>query len=102
MGSSIVSFILVRFYTELLSTEQYGTIDFLTTLSSMLIPFITLAIVEAVLRFGIDNEDKISVLSNGLLVGIIGNLVAFFIIPLIVGRTASLSYIQEELAKMEN
>ena len=48
MGSSIVSFILVRFYTELLSTEQYGTIDFLTTLSSMLIPFITLAIVEAV------------------------------------------------------
>lgn len=92
MGSSIVSFILVRFYTELLSTEQYGTIDFLTTLSSMLIPFITLAIVEAVLRFGIDNEDKISVLSNGLLVGIIGNLVAFFIIPLIVGRTAYSSY----------
>lgn len=92
MGSSLVSFILVRFYTELLSAEEYGTIDFLTTVSSMLIPFLTLAIVEAVLRFGIDSEDKKSVLSSGLLVTLVGNLFAFLIGPLVINKTTYSNY----------
>lgn len=92
MGSSLVSFILVRFYTELLTIDQYGTIDFLTTLSSMLIPFLTLAIVEAVLRFGIDSDDKRSVLSNGLIVALTGNIIAFAVGPLIICQTAYSDY----------
>lgn len=92
LGSSVVSFVLVRFYTELLTAEQYGTIDFLVTLSSMLIPFLTLAIVEAVLRFGIDSEDKTGVLSSGLKVALIGNFIAFIIGPFIIGNTPYADY----------
>ncbi|MDY3929414.1 MAG: oligosaccharide flippase family protein [Clostridia bacterium] len=75
-GSKILTFLLVRFYTELLSPEEYGIIDLLNTTVSLAFPIVTLCITEAVLRFSIDdisNRDKI--LTNGLLIMILGNLV---------------------------
>lgn len=87
LGSHLISFLLVRFYTELLSSEHYGTIDLMVTTTSMLIPFLTVSIVEAVLRFSIDFTDKKSVLTNGLIVTIVGNLFFCAIGPLLFQNT---------------
>ena len=75
MSSSLISFLLVRFYTELLSAEQYGTIDLITTTASMLIPFFTIAIVEAVLRFSIDSVNREHIFTAGIVISIAGSIV---------------------------
>lgn len=92
MGSSLVSFLLVRFYTELLTAEQYGTVDMMTTTTSMLIPFLTLAIVEGVFRFSIDSNDKASVLSTGLYVTLFGNIIFSIIGRIVLGMTVYAQY----------
>lgn len=52
-GSKVITFLLVRFYTEYLTTSEYGVADVITTTVSLAIPIITLCITEAVLRFSI-------------------------------------------------
>ncbi len=51
LGSKLLKFIIVPFYTYYLSTTQYGTVDTITTTISLLSPFILLGINEAALRF---------------------------------------------------
>ncbi len=59
--TQLISFFLLPLYTALLSTEEYGTVDLVITYSSFLLPFITLALEQALFRFLIDernNKDK--------------------------------------------
>lgn len=72
IGSYLISFVLLRLYTELLTTEQYGIIDFLTVTVSLAIPVFTLSIVEAVFRFSMDDSNMEAVLANGVTVSVIG------------------------------
>ncbi|MBQ4037604.1 MAG: polysaccharide biosynthesis C-terminal domain-containing protein [Clostridia bacterium] len=82
-GSKILSFLFVRFYTELLSVEEYGIIDVFTTTSGLLYPFLTLSIVEAVLRFSIDDEEnRKKTFSLGFFTVLGGNLLLLFALPL--------------------
>lgn len=55
-GSKLFSFFLVPLYTAILSTEEYGNFDFITTTVSLLIPIFTLNISEAALRFLLDKD----------------------------------------------
>ena len=81
-GSKVISFLLVRFYTEFLSLEEYGTIDLLSTTVSLAFPIITLCITEAVLRFSIDdNDNRGKILTNGLFITLLGNLMFVFLAP---------------------
>lgn len=75
VGSSLISFFFVRFYTEFLSQSQYGDIDVMVTTVSLIVPIITLAIVESVLRFSMEKENRIDVLNNGIVVTIVGSIV---------------------------
>lgn len=81
LGSHLITFVLVRFYTELLTSEQYGIVDFVVTTSSMLIPFLTLAITEAVLRFSIDQEEKPSIFTNGIFMAMLGSILFLIVGP---------------------
>lgn len=45
-GSKILSFILIPLYTNLLTTEEYGTYDIYSTTISLLIPILTLNIIK--------------------------------------------------------
>jgi len=85
LGSRIISFILVPFYTFVLTTQQFGTVDLITTAVNMLLPMITLSIFDAVFRFVLDKdtENVDAILTNGILVTIIGSIVACFLIPLL-------------------
>lgn len=83
-GSKIVTFLMVRFYTEVLTAAEYGIIDLLFTTVNLAVPIITLSITEAVLRFSIDDiENRKKSLSYGYLITIVGNLIfilsAFFL-----------------------
>ena len=57
-GSKILSFLLVPLYTAVLSTEEYGTADLVTTTAGLLIYVFTLNIADAVLRFAIDRKNN--------------------------------------------
>lgn len=83
-GSKIVTFLLVRFYTELLTAEEYGALDLINTTVNLAIPIVTLCITEAVLRFSIDDtQNRKKIYSLGLAVGIVGNVVFALTAPLL-------------------
>lgn len=86
-ATKLLSFFLVPLYTSVLTTGQYGTYDLFNTTIGVLIPILTVNILEAVLRFGMDknyNKQAIVTLSgkwliiSTLIVGIIIILNHFF------------------------
>lgn len=74
-GSKILSFLLVPLYTAVLSTQNYGTADLISTTASLLIPILTLSIQDAVLRYALDkNIEKNDVINTALRVVIKGSI----------------------------
>lgn len=57
-GSKFLAFFLVPLYTSVLSTEDYGIADVITTSVTLMIYICTLNIGSAVLRFTLDNQEK--------------------------------------------
>lgn len=55
--TQLVSFLLLPLYTAVLSTAEYGTVDLVITYSTLLLPFVTLALEQALFRFLIDVRD---------------------------------------------
>lgn len=75
-ASKVLSFLLVPLYTSVLTTEEYGVADILTTSINLILPIFTLLVYEAVMRFALDKEsDKKQVFSVGLYTTTIGSLV---------------------------
>lgn len=65
-ATKLISFFLVPLYTAVLTTEQYGTYDLFNTTVGVLIPILSLNILEAVLRFGMDkNYSKDAIITVG-------------------------------------
>ena len=70
-----ISFFLVPLYTRCLTTEDYGIADLLFNTVQIVLPFVTLQIQDAVLRFSMDIKyDKSEVFSNGLSITLKGGL----------------------------
>lgn len=66
-GTKLLTFFLVPLYTSVLSTSEYGTFDIIYTTISLLIPILSVSIVEATLRFSLDkNSDKQEIFSISL------------------------------------
>lgn len=57
--TQFISFFLLPLYTSLLTTEEYGIVDLLNTLVSLLLPIITFQIEQGVFRELIDNREDI-------------------------------------------
>lgn len=53
-SSKLLQFLLIPFYTRVLSNSEYGTIDILQNIATLLIPIISLTISEAVFRYAMD------------------------------------------------
>lgn len=67
IGSKVISVVMVSFYSFMLTPEQFGKIDITQTTISLMFPFVTLCIQEAVLRFCLkSNYSKSEILSNGI------------------------------------
>ena len=68
----ILSFLLVPFYTGILSTAEYGLIDIITTTTSLCLPIFTMNMAEGVMRFTIDNKKDTRYIRFGLFVTSVG------------------------------
>lgn len=53
-----ISFFLVPLYTNCLTTKEYGIVDMIGTTTGLIIPFLTLDINDAVLRFTIEKKTE--------------------------------------------
>lgn len=88
LSTQIVSFLLLRLYTSELTTAEYGTYDFLVTLSTFLLPVITMLMEESMFRFLIDAEDlksKKRVITATVSYTLIGTIVFTIIASIVMG-----------------
>ena len=58
LSTQIISYILLPLYTAKLSPAEYGTYDFVCTISLFLCPIITLLMEESMFRYLIDANNK--------------------------------------------
>ena len=97
IGSKIISFFLIPLYTNYLSTEQYGTVDLITTIATVAVPVITLNIGETLMRFGLDKdadlEKNTQIGSFMLLVAAIIGIIIFPICGHISGVSSYAGYV---------
>lgn len=83
IGSRMISFFLIPLYTNVLTTSQYGTVDLVTTISTVAGPMLTLNIAESVMRFGLDKDaDKEKNTQCGSIVLFIAMIVGVILIPI--------------------
>ncbi|MBD5540669.1 MAG: oligosaccharide flippase family protein [Lachnospiraceae bacterium] len=88
ISTKLVSFFLLPLYTSILTTVEYGVIDYILSVTIILVPFVTLLMDEAIFRYLIDcktEEDKKRVISNSFAI-ILGGIVVFslFAIPILL------------------
>ena len=86
--SKILVFLLVPFYTSVLTTEEYGIADIMQVTLLLLVPALTMNMGEAALRFGIEKEtQRADILRVGLkysglamlIVAVLAGVSAFFV-----------------------
>lgn len=83
IGSKLILFFMVPLYTNYLTAEEFGTADLVFTISQLLIPFVSVVIFDAVLRFGLSKEANAEdVLLVGGIVFLLGSLVTVAVTPL--------------------
>lgn len=88
--TKVLQYFLVPLLTFFLSKEDYGVIDLISTTINLLIPITTLSIIEAVYRFGADeNEDKGKILINGLILWAAG---CFLCLPIFMFVNSYFNY----------
>lgn len=76
IGTKLITFFLVPLYTYVLTTEDYGTADLMSTTVSLLLPILSFNIQDAVLRFSLDEgTDSRAVLSIASKIVAIGSAV---------------------------
>ena len=66
-GTKFLSFLLVPFYTSVLTTAEYGIADIITTTATLMMYICTVNIADAVLRFAIERKkDQSEILVFGI------------------------------------
>lgn len=88
LSTQIVSFLLLRLYTSELTTAEYGIYDFLVTVSTFLLPIITMLMEESMFRFLIDANDlksKKRVITGTIAYTIVGTSVFTILATIIMG-----------------
>ena len=86
LSTQIISYVLLPLYTSKLSPAEYGTYDFICTLSLFLCPIITLLMEESMFRYLIDAKNKLErkqIISQTIIYTFIGTL-AFTIIAILI------------------
>jgi O-antigen/teichoic acid export membrane protein len=75
MATKLVQFFLLPLYTSVLTTAEYGTVDYINTIAMFCIPFVSVLMSEAIFRFLIDcatPEDRTGVVTSSFAVALAG------------------------------
>lgn len=84
VGSKLLVYLLMPFYTRVLTTSDYGTVDLIVQLSNLISPIISVGITNSIVRFGLDAAyDKRRVFSTGFFTVLIGALIFLALCPLL-------------------
>lgn len=82
-ATKFISFFLVPLYTNILSPSEYGIIDLIYAICTILVPFFTLNISESIMRFSLDkNANKQKITNIGTTIFTISIIFACLLIPL--------------------
>ena len=85
LGSKVLAFVFVPFYTAVLTTAEYGIADLITTTVSLCFPVFTLIISESLLQFTLNKENEISkIWSIGLKIWIFGTIAMLLCSPIVL------------------
>ncbi|MBQ7131781.1 MAG: lipopolysaccharide biosynthesis protein [Oscillospiraceae bacterium] len=83
-SSKILSFLLTRLYTASMTEAQLGVADLVVQGANLLIPILTLNIVESVMRYGLENSyDKQQVFSVGIRIMLMGMAAMTLLLPVL-------------------
>lgn len=83
LGSKLINFFLVPLYTYILTAEEYGTVDLIFTISTVIIPLVMFNIGEAIMRYALDKDaNHENLLSIGIVSIIFGVIISLLIIPI--------------------
>lgn len=83
VASRLISFFLVPLYTNILTTSEYGVVDLINTVCTVLAPILILNISEAVMRFALDKDaDCKKIMSIGLTVFASSIIIGLLILPI--------------------
>lgn len=94
MSTKLISFFLLPLYTALLSTEQYGDFDYIVSIATFFVPFVTVLMDESIFRFLIDCqtiEQRERVITTSFCVYLLG-CVAFILIAIPLMHFLNYSY----------
>lgn len=84
IATKLITFILVPIYTHILTTQEYGVVDLISTISMVLAPVLILNISESVMRFSLDKDaNHNQIMSSGLLILISAAVLGMLIIPIV-------------------
>lgn len=78
VSTQLITFLLLPLYTAVLTTEEYGTVDLISTLVQLIIPIISLMIDQGVFRYLLNCEtldEKKKTISGAFYVLLIGSIV---------------------------
>lgn len=85
-SSKALVFLLMPLYTRVLSDADYGLVDLLIQTGNLLLPLVSVGIVNAIVRFGLDSDyAKEDVFSAGLYTILAGFGVLVLLSPLLAG-----------------
>ena len=81
--TKLIAIFLVPIYTNILTTAQFGIVDLISTLVTVLAPITTLNIAEAVMRFCLDKDaDQDSIIKIGNWSLLISSIFALILVPI--------------------
>lgn len=84
IGSKIIGILMLPLYTRELTQAEFGKIELITATLALLIPFLTVSIVDAVIRFSLEKKNTYyQVVSNGLLFILFSIIILFFLFPVL-------------------
>lgn len=83
IGTKIINFFLVPFYTRILTTDQYGTVDLIFTISLVVTPLVMFNVGEAIMRYALDEDaDEGKIFGSALIIILFGVVISLLIIPI--------------------
>lgn len=83
-ASKFLVFLMMPFYTRVLSPGEYGSADLISQTANLLIPLACVGITDGIFRFAMDKDgDKRRVLSSGLFVLLLSSILFCLLSPLI-------------------
>ena len=91
ISTKLVSFFLLPLYTAVLSTAEYGAYDYIISIATFCVPFVSVLMDESIFRFLIDCKtelDKKKIISTAVMIVAVG--MTLFIVSLKKFKISSL------------